>query len=786
MRVSAPIRLGALAGLLALGSCLADPLGSGTLLLTTPGLASSSVLSGAPGELVPQPIIVRAVAEDGHPVVGAAVQWTALGTNARVENAAGFTGPDGSAVAFWVLGTVATDTQQLTIRVRTPGHAASLALNADAVPDTVASLRFAAGTTSVKLDDSASLHLQAVDPYGNLFLPAGVRFTVGDSLVARVNEQGHVIGRARGYTGVVASAGAVRDTAWVRVYQTVVAISVGADTLTFHSVGQTRLLSANLIDDHGMPVRDSLPDVRVGDTAVAQVQATDSALVVRAVANGSTVVVLRGGSDSTVVLVRVAQRVARIAADSDTLRFTALGETIPVPAHPVDSLGHPVDAVPVSIVVSDTSILAVDSLSVRAKRTGVANVQLVAGGMESNQVALVGQVPDRIEVAFADSTPIQSVVLDSLIPVSCRILDRNGFAIPGDPAVAPSGAGRWSGSSCQTLRIRSSGFDTLRITSTAVSATLPVVLAVRPIVGPVAPLVVDSLPANTAPWAPSARRNSQGQVEVYFAGYSTVADSTGHQPADLYRLLSDDGQHFRYDGVVLTHDPNYCDPNGSGIENIDIVPRADGPGWRMFYSGGSFDCYGWQVFSAVSMDERAWTKEAGVRVSNGGPQPPNPPGAAPWPAGEGMVTDQLPDGTWRMTVGAYEPLTPSQDKFQITEWRSPDQLTWTYVRSLVTTRQLPPEGQRSAYSPTLSEVVPGLWRMFFTADNLNQSGGRSRLWSAVSTDRVNWSVEGEILGGPGFNYLYSALVGGRLFTLQAPQGPLVNSTTLVSVTVQMP
>jgi hypothetical protein len=413
-------------------------------------------------------------------------------------------------------------------------------------------------------------------------------------------------------------------------------------------------------------------------------------------------------------------------------------------------------------------------------------VQLQAGGLLSDQVAVVLQAPARIEVALPDSTSILSVFQDSLLPLVCRVVDANDYELPGAPAVAPSAAAHWNGSTCTDLRARASGFDTLRLAYDSVSASVPVVLAVRPILGPVTPLQVDQLPESVSVWAPSARRNSTGQIEVYFAGYSTVADSAGHQPANLYRLVSNDGQQFVYDGVVLMHDTNWCDLNGSGIENIAISPRADGPGWRMFYSGGSFGCYGWQVFSAVSTDERTWTKETGVRVSNGGSLPPDAPVTPPWPGGEGIVTDQLPDGTWRMTVGTYEPLTPPEDKFQITEWRSSDQLHWSYLRSLVTTRQLPAEGQRSAYSPTLSEITPGLWRMIFTADDLNQPGGRSRLWSAVSTDRVTWHIEGQILGAPGVQYFYSALVGDRLFSVQAPQSPATWSTTLVDLTVVQP
>jgi hypothetical protein len=605
-----------------------------------------------------------------------------------------------------------------------------------------------------------------------------------DTTIATVSATGLITSRAAGSTRLlVRSPYGASVTAVVLVSQAVAQLDVLRDTVTLGALDALQPLDVVATDPLGSEIEHASLQYEVQDTAIATV--TDSG-VVRARANGITTVTVRGNDQSAAIFVRVAQRVTRIATAGDTMRFSALEQVIPVAAQPVDSLGFPVAGLGGQFSVADTSIAVVEGASIRSKRNGTTQVLIQAGSVESNQVLVVEQVPARISVTFNDTAAIHSVFQDSVIPVSCRIVDGNGYDAPGTPAVLASSAGRWSGSTCGSLRAQSSGVDTLRLEFDSLSASLPIVLAVRPILGPVAPLDVDQMPPDVAVWAPSARRNSQGQIEVYFAGYATNPDTTGHKPADLHRLVSDDGQRFHYDGVVLTHDPDYCDPVGSGIENIEIAPRSDGPGWRMFYAGGSFDCYGWQVFSAVSTDEHTWTKEPGVRVSNGGSLPPNPPGPAAWPVGEGMVIDQQLDGTWRMTVGSYEPVTPSEDKFQITEWHSADQLTWVYVRSLVTTRQLPPEGQRSAYSPTIAQIAPGLWRMIFTADNLGHPDGRSRLWSAVSADRVHWSIEGEILGAPGVNYLYCALVGDQLFTLLAPQGPLVNSTTLVSTTVQMP
>jgi hypothetical protein len=569
----------------------------------------------------------------------------------------------------------------------------------------------------------------------------------------------------------------------VLVSQAIAGLHVLRDTVTLGALDALQQLDIVATDPLGSEIEHVSLQYDVQDTAIATV--TDGGEV-RARANGNTTVVVSGDEQSAAVVVRVAQQVTRIDAPIDTLRFTSIGEAIAIPAQPVDSLGHPVSGVPTQIVVGDTGVLGVESLSVRSKQNGATVVHVTAGGASSQMFALVSQVADRIAIVQSDTQDIQSVYQDSLLPITCSVLDHNGFEVQSAPPVTASASRLWNGTTCGSLSASASGFDTLRVSAGTVTASLPVALAVRPIIGAVAPLDVDQMPANTYAWSPSARRNSHGQLEVYFAGYARIPDSTGHQPANLYRLVSDDGQHFRYDGVVLEHDPDFCALNGSGIENIDVVPRNDGPGWRMFYAGGSFDCYGWQVFSAVSTDERTWTRETGVRIGNGGSMPPALPIYPPWPVGEGMTTDQLPDGTWRMIVGAYEPLSPPDNKFQILEWHSSDQLQWTYVGSVVTTRQLPPEGEASAYSPTLAEFAPGLWRMIFTADNRFSPGGRSRLWSAVSTDRVTWQVEGEMLGAPGVQYLYCALVGDRLVTLQIPEGPIDGSTSLVGVSITQP
>jgi hypothetical protein len=342
-----------------------------------------------------------------------------------------------------------------------------------------------------------------------------------------------------------------------------------------------------------------------------------------------------------------------------------------------------------------------------------------------------------------------------------------------------------TGNDCATLTALRSGFDTLTITAGNEITLLPLVLAVRPIPSSATGqfITLDSFPFDYRLWAPSARVNSQGDVEIYVTGYEHVPDSNGVGPGALHRLVSADGTSFRYDGIAVDLPPPPCGLICTGIENIAVIPRNDSPGWRMLLAAGSSGTYGWQVFSAVSADERTWALEPGIRISNGGTVPPALPVTPPWPVGEGMVIDQLPGGAWRMLVGGYEPVPGSAAKFQVVEYQSPDQMNWTYQGARFTTSQLPATAQRSVYSPTLIEYVPGLWRMFVTADDLNIAGGRSRIFSATSTDRVAWQFETELLGGVGTNLYYSALANGRLYFLREDAGQL---RQLAFVTLAMP
>jgi hypothetical protein len=386
-----------------------------------------------------------------------------------------------------------------------------------------------------------------------------------------------------------------------------------------------------------------------------------------------------------------------------------------------------------------------------------------AGALAESLQVTVAQARDSLVLSLPSRSPILSYPGDAPLGLACRAFDADGNLLPLAGALS-SARGTVSGSTCGTAMARASGHDTLAVQAGPYRSTIPVIIAILPVVvsDPAIPLAVDSLPAGTTPWSPSLVRHPGGGLDLYVAAYRDADDDPGGKAGNLHRLFSSDGVHFQYSGVALRRDPAPCSPRGTGIENVAVVPRSDGPGWRMYFAAGSDACYGWQVFSAWSADQERWTPEAGIRISNGQALNPFDRGLPPWPAGEGMHLEQLDSGEWRMLVGSYERIEPRENRFQIIEWRSTDQLRWTYTGPVLTTRQVGPLARRSVYSPTVQEIAPGLQRMYFTGDNLDAPAGRSRIFSAVSADGMTWQVEAVVLGHAGINYYYSTLADGLL------------------------
>lgn len=398
----------------------------------------------------------------------------------------------------------------------------------------------------------------------------------------------------------------------------------------------------------------------------------------------------------------------------------------------------------------------------------------------------------RIDVTSADHAAVWVRARGAPLALQCTVV---GVVAPATPVAATSSTGVVAGSECGALTVERSGLDTVVLRVAGVERRFPIAVAL-----PAAltsdradRLTIDALPPDTVDWwAPSARLNSRGEVELYAAAYRTSYPD--NMPlGSLYRLVQatpGDPLHFRFDGIVLQPDPNPCSLMGSGIENVAVVPRADAEGYRMLLAAGSFECYGWQVFSAVSRDDRSWSVEPGIRVPDAPVAGPlaAPPDSSPWPVGEGLVVRRLAStGEWQMIVGGTVPeLGRDPSDFEIVEWRSPDQLTWHYHGAHFTLANLQLPAGRSLYSPTVREFAPGLYRMVFAEDGSFDLSTGTRLRTALSADGEHWQLEGTLLDNPAIPVFYASLVGDRLYTLSGPNGTVDPHNYLSAFTLRMP
>jgi hypothetical protein len=404
----------------------------------------------------------------------------------------------------------------------------------------------------------------------------------------------------------------------------------------------------------------------------------------------------------------------------------------------------------------------------RAARRWAAPLLLAAGACSGESGVEAGAL--AAEPGW--TTPIRLARVGDTVAVRCEYLAP--ARAPAPDAVVRSRRGVLRGSECGSLVVQRSGVDTLDISTARAATRLVVAVAVPP--APLGPRLaaaarLDSFPAGMVPWAPTVRRNGRGQVELYSTAYRGQYGDPD-RGGNLLRYLSRDGRRFTYDGVALAPPrEDGCETRAHGVEHVAVMPRQDAPGWRMLFAAGGY-CRGWQVYSAVSADERTWTVEPGVRVSNRLALPGHSLGQ-----GEGMDVARLPGGEWQLLVGGGQ-LEPPADTWQINEFRSWNQVDWRYVGPALHTSAMPSAARGGIYSPSVTEFVPGIHRMYFGGDNRGQTPLRFAVFSAVSRDRLEWQFEGEVLGDASTQFYYAAFLDQRLFFIRGGAAQEIATTAV--------
>ena len=150
------------------------------------------------------------------------------------------------------------------------------------------------------------------------------------------------------------------------------------------------------------------------------------------------------------------------------------------------------------------------------------------------------------------------------------------------------------------------------------------------------------------------------------------------------------------------------------------------------------------IVSAVSNDGRVFAEESGVRI----------PGTE---AGQPRIW-RLSDGRWRMYVSKVK---------EIASFTSDDGLN--FIKDSGTRLTAQAAGLTAISSPSIVELEPGLWRMYYSTLAVPGTGpGGKRSGSATSTDLLEWTVDPGWRLGEGAPYLTES--AEHPFPVIAPDG----------------
>ena len=323
-----------------------------------------------------------------------------------------------------------------------------------------------ASATLTALGETTRLTAEVRDQNGQVMAGAAVAWASSDASVAGVDASGLVTAAANGSATITATVGSASGTAAVTVAQVVsaVAVSPGVDTLV--AFGDTVRLIAEATDANGHAVAAVTEFVwRSSDTLVARV---DESGLVESLAEGAVMVTatasnVTGGAELSVV----APLPTTVAVNSDTVAFTALGQTAQLAAEVREQAGRVMAEALVSWSSGDTLVAVVDSAGlVMAVGGGTTTVTAAAGDVSDTVAVTVTQSAGSVVVSPAEGT----IALGDTLRLAAEAFDQNGHR-------AEDAAFSWSSSDARVARVDESGLvegvaeGTAKVSATASDAS---------------------------------------------------------------------------------------------------------------------------------------------------------------------------------------------------------------------------------------------------------------------------------------------------------------------------
>jgi len=318
------------------------------------------------------------------------------------------------------------------------------------------------------------------DDKGNIVTDTVAQAQVVDTSIALI-EGDSVRSVGPGATVLRLSVGAVVATVGLGVEQRVASLAFARDTIRFDALHDTSTIQPIARDSLGSLIPRADLAVEVTDSGIVTMASRDQ---LKSIRPGLTIVTVRdpttGIATSSPVVVR--QVITAIQPSLARLTFDAVGDSASVTATATDRLGSLVAGAVLDFSVSDSSVVSLTGVKVRSMGPGQGSLTVRdhETGTTATVPVVVDQVATSLTVSSTFGNSVATLAVGVPFPLSCRAVDRNGYAIARDPVLVGSRKGTVTGSGCADARVAHSGYDTLMFASGNVQVPLAVIIATAP------------------------------------------------------------------------------------------------------------------------------------------------------------------------------------------------------------------------------------------------------------------------------------------------------------------
>ena len=215
-------------------------------------------------------------------------------------------------------------------------------------------------------------------------------------------------------------------------------IAVSPSSAVLFAFGDTSRFTATVRDQYGQVMEGAAVTYASSDEAVATV---DSSGLVTAVGNGNATMTATSGTAAGSAAVTVEQVVAEVIVSPDSVKLSAIGDTVRLAAEGLDANGHAVATAGFEWFTQDSVATVDGSGLVTAVRNGNATVTATSAAAQGSGLVTVEQVVAEVIVS-PDSVTL--FVIGDTVQLVASALDANGYAVAEarigwssiDPAVA--------------------------------------------------------------------------------------------------------------------------------------------------------------------------------------------------------------------------------------------------------------------------------------------------------------------------------------------------------------